>query len=273
VNLTLKRLLLRSRVGIKLKNFRDTLDLIKTSKRHFEEVGSIANDNLCRKLMTELVLPGKTFLDVGSHIGSVIADLGFKCPDSKIIAFEAMPDKAAHLRKAFPKARVEQCAVGNHTGEISFHVNVSEPGYSSLSTAGMPDGDQIKTITVPIKTLDSFDMPATIDAMKIDVEGAEQGVIMGAQALISRQKPIIYFESGPGDIPELGFTKTGLWNSLNDLSYTVHVPHRVAHADKGLSLEMFLDSHEYPRRTTNYIAIHKDRRDEYRMRVRNHLKF
>jgi FkbM family methyltransferase len=271
--LACKRVLLRSRFGIRIKNARDHFDLIHSSKRHFEEVGSIANDNLCRKLMTQVVLPNRTFLDIGSHIGSVIADINHHCPTSTVIAFEAMPDKAAHLRSQFPQTRIEQFAVGSKAGDVSFHVDLSSSGCSSLSTRAMPASDKKTIITVPMKPLDDFDLPSDVDAMKIDVEGAEQGVILGGGEFLTAQRPIIYFESGPGDIPELGFTKTGLWSVINDLAYTVHVPHRVAHADKGLTLEMFLDSHEYPRRTTNYIAIPTERRDEYRQRVREHLKF
>jgi FkbM family methyltransferase len=273
MNLAGKRLLLRSPVGLWIKDARDHLDLLQSSKRHFEEVGSIANDNLCRKLMTQVIVPNRTFLDIGAHIGSVIADIDRHCETVSVIAFEAMPDKAVHLRAEFPHARIEQFAVGDHAGDVSFHVDLDSSGCSSLSTRAMPSTDEFTTITVPMKRLDDFDLPENVDVMKIDVEGAEQGVITGGQSFLRQQRPIIYFESGPGDIPELGFTKAALWSALDGLDYTVHVPHRVAHADKGLTLEMFLDSHEYPRRTTNYIAIPVERRDEYRERVRKHLKF
>jgi FkbM family methyltransferase len=268
-----KRLLLRSSLGVRIKNVRDHLDLLQSSRRHFEEVGSIANDNLCRKLMTQVVKADHTFLDIGSHIGSVIADVHRYCPTVAVVAFEAMPDKAKRLRSNFPGVRVEQFAIGNFTGDVDFHVNATLSGCSSMSTRGMRSDDDLHTITVAIKRLDEFGLPDDIDTVKIDVEGAEQGVVEGGQQMFATQRPIVYFESGPGDIPELGFTKSGLWSSFDQLGYTVHVPHRVAHADKGLTLEMFLDSHEYPRRTTNYIAIPTERRNEYRQRVRSHLKF
>jgi hypothetical protein len=45
----------------------------------------------------------------------------------------------------------------------------------------------------------------------------------------------------------------------------------VAHNDGGLSLEGFIESHAYPRRTTNYIAIPSERRVEIRDRARTLL--
>lgn len=271
--MSLRRAMVRNRAGTWLRNVRDFYDLVATGKRHFEEVGSIANDHLCRQLMTSLVPAGKVFLDVGSHIGSVIAELQQNCPGAKVIAFEAIPEKVSFLKHTFPQARIVSCAVGQADTEISFHIDCSQSGYSSISNSILPGDHRLQTITVPLRRLDAMDLPSGIDAMKIDVEGAEQGVISGARSLLARERPIIYFESGPDDLADLGFTKPGLWQAITELGYTIHVPNRVAHADTGLSLEMFIDSHAYPRRTSNYIAIPTERRDEYRSRVRTLLNF
>jgi FkbM family methyltransferase len=266
-------MLVGTSVGRVARVWRDKFGLVQTSKRHFEEVGSIANDNLCRHLMTHLVVNDGTFLDVGSHIGSVIADVLHHCPTAKVHAFEAMPDKVLNLKKRFRNATITHSAVGEADGEVSFFIDELETGYSSLGASSMPKDRKPKEIRVPLRRLDGMNLGNKVDAMKIDVEGAEEGVVRGARDLLRNQQPIIYFESGPGDLKELGYTKTGIWQLFNELDYTVHVPHRVAHADKGLTVEMFIDSHDYPRRTTNYIAIPVSRRDEYRQRVRALLKF
>jgi FkbM family methyltransferase len=270
----MRRVMVRHRVGTWLREARDLLTLAGTGKRYFEEAGSLANDRLCRKLMTGLVPNGKAFLDIGSHIGSVIAEIHQNCPGANVVAFEAIPEKVAFLKRAFPQARIVSCAVGRTNAKILFHVDCRESGNSSISSTIMPESHGLQTITVTQRRLDSIEeLPGAIDSMKIDVEGAEQGVIEGASQLLIEQRPIIYFESGPNEILDMGFTKHGLWSALTERGYTIHVPNRVAHADKGLSLEMFLDSHQYPRRTSNYIAIPIERRAEYRDRVRKFLKF
>jgi hypothetical protein len=80
------------------------------------------------------------------------------------------------------------------------------------------------------------------------------------------------FESGPFDNEGLRNTKEALWEVLFDQNYVVLVPNRVAHNDSGLSKECFIESHLYPRRTTNYFAIPKERRMELRDRARKVLK-
>src|SRR6185436_19963647 len=118
----------------------------------------------------------------------------------------------------------------------------------------------IRGVKVPIRRLDDLVAPEGIDMIKIDVEGAELGVLRGAPKLIASSRPVIMFESGPGDAAGLGYTKPAMWQFFADQRYTLHVPNRVAHNDEGLSLEGFVDSHVYPRRTTNYFAIPQERR-------------
>ncbi|MGH8202301.1 MAG: hypothetical protein ACREVO_18350 [Steroidobacteraceae bacterium] len=51
----------------------------------------------------------------------------------------------------------------------------------------------------------------------------------------------------------------------------VCAPNRVAHYDDGMALESFLDSHLYPRHTSHYVAIPRERRLEVRAAARAFL--
>jgi hypothetical protein len=103
--------------------------------------------------------------------------------------------------------------------------------------------------------------------MKIDVEGAELGVVRGARRLLAQCRPVIMFESAPHEV--LGFTKEALWRCFAEQDYVIVVPNRLAHIDPGLKLDGFLESHLFPRRTTNYFAVPQERRDEIRGRARH----
>ena len=81
------------------------------------------------------------------------------------------------------------------------------------------------------------------------------------------------FESGPSVNHELDNAKEALWQQLAGQSYAVLIPNRVAHNDPGLSQNGFVESHLYPRRTTNYFAIPNERRIEIRDRARKIQKF
>ncbi|MCA9218658.1 MAG: FkbM family methyltransferase [Planctomycetales bacterium] len=104
---------------------------------------------------------------------------------------------------------------------------------------------------------------ADVDVIKLDIEGAELGALRGAIGVLSRTFPTVMFESGLNrdDSP---YEKTDLFHYFDQRNYAIVVPNRLGHNDNGLSEEGFLESHWYPRRTTNYFAVHRDRRTEFR---------
>ena len=200
VHLALKRLVLRSPLGRLAVGTRDAFKLAASAWAGDECLGTLANDQLASLLISGLCQPGARFLDVGAHIGSVVAEVLGRCPGTQVIAIEAMPDKAESLRRMFPGIAVHACAAGDREGEVSFFVDRRQSGFSSL---GRPrcthSAGNVHEIRVPLRRLDDvvgLGAPS-IDAMKIDVEGAELGVLRGADQLVETHRPTIMFESGP----------------------------------------------------------------------------
>lgn len=268
----MKQKILGSAIGEAAFFLRDKLEILHTAYSSPERVGTLANDHLATQLVTTLCLPQKTFIDVGAHIGSIIAAVSRRDPSIKIIAIEAIPEKIAALRKKFPFAELHECAVGESTGQVSFYINTRQSGYSSLGKPDHASQDAITEITVPIKRLDDLVTSDNVDVIKIDVEGAELGVLRGSWNLLSSSRPVIMFESGPEMDDSLKYTKKELYEFLADNRYAILIPNRVAHNDPGLTQQGFIESHLYPRRTTNYFAIPDERRTEIRNRARYVLK-
>lgn len=266
----MKQLVLTSAAGTWALAFREKLKLIHSTFWNIEAVGTLANDQLATLLITHLCAPGKTFVDVGAHIGSVLSEVHGQDASVEIIAVEAIPEKASNLRRAFPYAQVHACAVSDAEGEVSFFINLAASGYSSLLRPN-DSGASTKEITVPRKRLDRLVPSEDVDALKIDVEGAELNVLRGAEQLLTRCRPTVMFESAPPRGSGMGWSKRDLWNYLNDLDYVVLLPNRIAHEGHGLLCEGFLESHIYPRRTTNYLAVPQERRVEIRDRARRVL--
>lgn len=260
----LKQMLVGTSIGHIMMTARNKAAILSAAINSPESVGTIANDQLASALLPKLCRPGKTFIDVGAHIGSVIADVLHHDSSIHVVAIEAIPEKARALQRKFPIVKVLNCAVGDQNSIVSFFINTKKSGYSSLGKSG--DSIDLKEIRVLIDRLDELVQSTDVDVIKIDVEGAELGVLLGAKQLIQQSRPVIMFESGPGD-NGLGYTKEGIWNFFNDLGYTLHAPNRVAHNDNGLSLDGFIDGHVYPRRCTNYFAIPKEKRNEIRERM------
>ena len=238
---------------------RDAWELLRIRK---EYAGTKANDQLAAYYVARLCKPGATFIDIGAHIGSTLAEVHHCLPTVKIIAIEAIPDKAKHLKAKFPWAQIICGALSEEEGEVSFYINVEQSGYSSLAR----NGSSVREITVPAIRLDDVVPADDVDVIKLDVEGAELGVLRGAGDLIARCRPTIMFESGPQEV--LGYSKEGLFDWFADHDYVLLLPNRLPHSGRPLSRDGFLEAHEYPFRTLNYFAVAAERVEEVRDRAR-----
>lgn len=269
----MKQFILGSTLGRLAMSIRDKFEIMKAVLTKAEIVGSITNDQMATLLVTKLCSSNKTFIDVGAHIGSIISEVAYHDSTIKICAVEAIPDKVLKLRRKFPSVELHECAVGDSEGNISFYINTKKSGYSSLGKPIKEQESDTVEITVSLKKLDSLISYNDIDIIKIDVEGAELGVLRGSENIITTNNPVIMFESGPQQDNKLGYTKEDMWEFLTDHNYDILIPNRVAHNGPGLSKEGFIESHVYPRRTTNYIAVPIERRSEIKNRANNILNY
>lgn len=257
----LKRQLAGTALGSRVSHLRDRAILVTSAVFNSPELGDRRNNAVASFLITRLRRPHTTFLDVGAHIGSVLGEASRHAP-GPVIAFEAIPAKAEHLRRKFPDVTIHNVALLDREGETSFFIDNAQSGFSSLAKS---HGD-VTEIPVRLARLDALVEADDVDVIKIDVEGAELGVLRGAEALVARCRPIIMFESGPN--PPMGYTLETLWRWFDERDYLVYFPDRVSRAARAVTLEVFVDSHEYPRRTLNYFGIPRERLAEVSERAR-----
>jgi FkbM family methyltransferase len=251
-------------LGLWLLDVRDKLNIARAAWFSPESVGTVANDQLAALLVVSICRPGHVFVDVGAHIGSIVAGVKRRSRPSRIVAVEAIPERAASLRRRFPAVEIVQCAAGERDGEeIAFFVNEARSGYSSLARR-----EGLREIRVPLRTLDAVLASHDVDVIKIDIEGGELGALRGAARVLSAHRPTVMFESAPGCGARLGYSTTALWRFFDEIGYLIVAPNRLAHDGDGMSLEAFNDGHLYPRRTTNYFAVPRERREELRDRAR-----
>jgi FkbM family methyltransferase len=153
--------------------------------------------------------PGDCAVDVGANVGQsaqLISEL--VGANGKCISFECYPSAFAEL-----SARAAESVCGNILPY--FRAIADKPGHADLFSGDDPGAQQASTIVpelanrqrlgkqmrkyrVESTTLDSFfegasDMPRLI---KIDVEGAEEKVLAGAQGILKRANPHLIFEFG-----------------------------------------------------------------------------
>jgi FkbM family methyltransferase len=269
----MKSIIVTNSLGRLALTVRESFQLVWAACWQTEVVGVLANDRDALYLASHLCASGKTFVDIGAHMGSVVSRVMRHDATAKIIAVEAIPEKVTRLRRNFPSIEIHSCALGETDGETTFFVNTKESGLSSLGKPAAGNVPHVREIRVALRRLDGLISSDGIDVIKIDVEGAELGVLIGGEKTIEKNRPTIMFESGPADPDDgLPYTKEALWKWFSDRDYALLVPNRLAHDDPGLTEEGFLESHLYPWRTTNYFAVARERRIEVRDKARKLLK-
>jgi hypothetical protein len=166
-------------------------------------------------------------------------------------------------------------AVGAHTGAVSAALLRRHPRARVIAIEPIAE----KAAGLQLRALDDLLPSEKISVLKIEAEGAELGVLLGAESVVARGRPLIVFESGPNvrDHSDSHATqranddKARIWDWFAKRDYALCAPNRVAHYDDGMALESFLDSHLYPRHTTRYVAIPRERRLEVRAAARGFL--
>lgn len=174
--------------------------------------------------------PGDTFIDIGANIGwfSVLA-AHVVGAEGRVYAFEPREDLRARLCQSIAangfdqQCHVESSALGEGEGEsyLAWVPGERNPGHSFLAPANLPEGAE-RLAKVSIRPLDSFNIPAPVRIVKIDVEGAESMVLKGARRLIERDHPILVLEIFPEWLHAVsGTTPNSLLESLRAYGYRV----------------------------------------------------
>jgi FkbM family methyltransferase len=194
-------------------------------------------------------------IDVGAHLGSQLSLFLRLAPQGRHLAFEPVPRKAAWLRRKFPEVEVHETALGARSGEVSFFVNTSRPGYSGLHEHHQV-GDHRQKITVAQLRLDEVVGQRRFDFIKIDVEGAELSVLEGASALLDRCRPAVLFESTATALAAARVTPGQIHDFLvGRHRYQIYLPRALVTGGRPLGRDCFAAAHVYPFQAFNFFAL------------------
>jgi FkbM family methyltransferase len=127
-------------------------------------------------------------VDVGAHVGAWTMRLAAEF--EHVWAIEPCAENLACLRQnvaALPNVTIVAAAAGAEEGEATLGLPAEPELNSGMRTLGQA-GE-----TVPVFPLDRLDLPR-LDLLKIDVEGFELPVLLGARTLLRRHRPVIVLE-------------------------------------------------------------------------------
>jgi FkbM family methyltransferase len=195
---------------------------IYTRQTPIGEISSFENDSFTKQIMEfgyyaeQLILDNhlkpiiencNTVIDIGGHVGYHSIAYSRINPNIKIHTFEAQLEMFKLLKhnvetnNLIDKITVYNTAVGHFDGHINMSTQITDGPNSNtnveygtdkeLNLGGLSigfGGEEVKIVKI-----DSLQFEK-IDYIKIDVEGAESLVLMGAENTIKRDYPIICFE-------------------------------------------------------------------------------
>lgn len=136
------------------------------------------------RILTSRITEGFTFIDVGSNVGwyalSVAREAG--TTSTRILAVEPQPeifDRLIYNIRQNPSCTIKavDCAVADKTGELTLFLDPLNRGEASLKIVNSSQTDAVRVPAVTLLELLRREGLTRVDAIKLDVEGAEDLVL------------------------------------------------------------------------------------------------
>ena len=193
------------------------------------------------EIVKRLLRPGDTFVDGGANVGLfALAAASRVGPGGCVIALEPAPwARSALLRNIglnrFRWVRVSASALGEGRRTAAF---VAFPragsGLSSFAPGSTVGGELLTVAVVPLDETVPHTLWERLSIVKLDLEGAEQQALLGAQRILREAQPDLLLEVSDENLRRGGSSRVLLLRLLEAAGYTAFVPH--AEPDGGLTL-------------------------------------
>jgi FkbM family methyltransferase len=181
-----------------------------------------------RRFFREQVKPGMVVFDVGANLGFyslLFSDL--VGPSGRVHAFEPDPLSFGLLRDRAAAARhrnveATPAAVGDHTGQVTLFCSGTNRADNRIHPSHEPGG-AAETVEVPLITLDDYCALHGIDrvdAVKMDVQGAEVAALAGFRKTLAQVRPRwMFVEFSPEHLRGAGSSPEAFWEILAGLGF------------------------------------------------------
>ena len=156
-----------------------------------------SHDLLCLDLWYELSLKVGSFIDVGAHTGLYTLTNLKANRENDLICFEPnfmnMSRLITNLRLngIDKKAQTILAAASNFSGKTKFNI-LTEKSYLSKGGKIDKEGEEINVYSLDDMYFNKLEKP--LQAIKIDTEGEDYKVLLGAEKLINKYRPKIIIE-------------------------------------------------------------------------------
>lgn len=196
----------------------------------------------------------KHFADIGANIGFYSVFFDYLTSDSaQIDAFEPVPANISRIEANLElnnceSVEIHRIALYDCKEKREMSVPDTSRGEATLSENSWTNRP-IKKLQVTQSTLDLFyeDSIPRPDLIKIDIEGAEAGLLKGGKEILSAEQPDLLIEIHPSLIENLGYSVSELKQILIDTGYQqiTHISDRSTEAIENVQLENIEDDERH----------------------------
>jgi FkbM family methyltransferase len=183
--------------------------------------------------LDRVLKPGMTFIDGGANDGLYTLFASRRVgPTGLVWAFEPSEREFERLRNNIQlndlaNVRASKLALLNRNG--SAELTVAEYEHAGQNTLGdfvYGGVEQLRKLQVPTRRLDDLmaeEGLERLDAMKLDVEGAETAVLEGATHVLSNMRPLLLMEVTDAALRHQGSSQEDLLSMLRSYEYRLYV--------------------------------------------------
>jgi len=169
-------------------------------------------------------------IDVGTNVGWTFLNFARRCDRGHVIGFEPDPENYEVCRfnvglNDFRNAILLPKGLGAERARLRMEVRTpGNRGGNRIAT-----GTAVSSVMVDVEALDEVDALVSwshVDLIKIDVEGYELHVLIGARRLLTTHKPKLFIEVDDNNLRDQGHSARELMLFLQDHGY-----HDIRHAE------------------------------------------
>ena len=204
-------------------------------------------------VLNKICEPNSIAIDIGANAGyySVPFAQHFK----EVHAYEPNPFVYAKLKKNaqlnnFDNLTLYEIAVGEKVTFADLFIQDSIDGDWNLNAglSSLKSRPQFhrETLVVPVVNIDSLNLNTTIGLIKIDVEGTEYEVLLGAILTIKQDNPVIVWEASISISKENFLSCVSILSDMNYQHFEIL---------SGLKLREYVHSGEYPSYDFNMLSM------------------
>ena len=163
-------------------------------------------------------------IDVGANVGAHTLTMAKYAPEGHVLACEPLPQVNEQLvtnieLNDFRNIDVHPVAIGLRDGSARLHFPKDQANLGMASFLPLGDWPSIEVKTVSLDTLVAGAELERVDLIKVDVEGLEGSVLLGAQSVITTFRPTLIFEYQETYWREANFSLVDVIGSLTKLDY------------------------------------------------------